>query len=98
MDARDSLDHEDSIGSAKPPKPPKPPRDRERTRLLLLQVISVAAVVAAVFSGITAWETHRSRAQERDLYCAFYPDPDEQSDDQQFEGDMSEAVRDALDC
>ena len=35
----------------------------------LLQVIAVAAVAAAVFSGITAWETHQQRSMNKALYC-----------------------------
>ena len=78
MDAR-----EDIMESARPPKPPRQPRpqdDARRTRLLL-HAVAVAAVATAVFTGITAWETHQDRVTTKTVYCSslsFNPEPDEQ--------------------
>ncbi|GAA1769117.1 hypothetical protein GCM10009795_014190 [Nocardioides hankookensis] len=103
MDARDSVDGpEDFIGSAEPAKPPKArtPRDPERTRLLLLQVIAVGVVVTAVGAGITAWESHQKRVQDKEFYCAAYPEPsdDESDGDVQFFDESYRQVRDVLGC
>ena len=46
--------------------------DRERTTRLLRGCIAVAAVAAAGFTGITAWETHQDRVNNEMVYCAFY--------------------------
>lgn len=74
MDARDELHEVDSIGSDGPFDPPKvrTPRDPEQRKLVLLYLIAAATVVTAVGSGIAAWETHRSRSADHDLYCASY--------------------------
>ena len=61
---------EDSIGSAKPPRP----HDPGRPQRLLLQVIAVAAVASAVFTGVTAWETHLERVHSKAFYCTFASD------------------------
>ena len=64
----------DVIESAQPPRPPKPPKpiDSERRVRLLLGSVAVAAVAAAAFTGITAWETHQDRVNNEMIYCAFY--------------------------
>ena len=69
---------DDIVESAKPPKPPKPhnPHDAERRTSLLLHTIAVAAVAAAVFTGITAWESHQDRVFNKTIYCAFNADSD----------------------
>ena len=94
-DARDGM-VEDSIGSAKPPRARKP-RDPEQTKRLLLQVIAVATVATAVASGINAWESHQQRSMTRDLYCASYPEPDPEAEDQFFD-ESATKVREVLGC
>jgi len=64
---------EEAIGSAKPPTPKV--HDPERSKSFLLQIIAVGAVAAAVFSGITAWESHQDRLNSKAFYCAFASDP-----------------------
>jgi hypothetical protein len=63
---------EESIGSPKPPKS----HDPERSTRFLRQVIALAAVAVAVFSGITAWETHQDRVHSKAFYCTFATDGD----------------------
>jgi hypothetical protein len=63
---------EEAIGSAKPPKPKV--RDPERWKLFVLETIAVGTVAAAVFTGITAWETHQDRLNSKTFYCAFASD------------------------
>ena len=93
-DARDGM-IEDSIGSARPPKP----RDPERTKRVLLWVVAVAAVAAAAFSGITAWETHQHREMDRALYCLTYAPTDDEDADFSSQFSWSpEKVSKALDC
>jgi hypothetical protein len=65
---------EDAIGTAKPPKPQRV-HDPERSKRFLLQVVAVGAVAVAVFSGITAWETHEDRMNSKAFYCTFASDP-----------------------
>ena len=98
MDARDGIFEEDSIGSAKPPGPPKPvkPHDPERAKRQLLQVIAAAAVVTAVFSGITAWETHEHRTTDKALYCTAYAGDVADGGDEYNE--QQKQLRDALSC
>lgn len=77
---------DDILESSKPPKPPKPPRpprphDTERRTSVLLHVAAVAAVATAVFTGITAWETHEDRVTTKTIYCSSFgynPEPDPQ--------------------
>jgi len=94
-DARDGM-VEDSIGSAKPPKP----RDPEASKCLLLQVIAAATVAAAVFSGITAWETHQQRATDKTVYCLTYAPPEDTGEDDiaGFYSWSPEEMMEALDC
>lgn len=70
----------DIVESAKPPKPPKP-HEAERRTNVLLHTVAVAAVATAVFTGITAWETHQARVTTKTIYCSslsFNPEPDAQ--------------------
>ncbi len=69
----------DVIESSKPPKPPRPgrasePGDRDPRTSLLAQVVALCAVAAAVFTGITAWETHQDRVNTEVIYCTFVSD------------------------
>jgi hypothetical protein len=68
---------DDIIESAKPPKPPKPPEAHGpgSRPSFLRQAVAVAAVATAVFTGITAWETHQERVNTKSFYCSFAPDP-----------------------
>ena len=66
----------DVIESSKPPKPPRPgrasePGDGDPRTSLLAQVVALCAVAAAVFTGITAWETHQERVNTEVIYCTF---------------------------
>jgi hypothetical protein len=75
MDASDDI-----MESAKPPRPPKP-HGAERRASFLLHAIAIAAVAIAVFTGITAWETHEHRRITKTVYCStlsFNPEPDSQ--------------------
>ncbi|WP_028645721.1 hypothetical protein [Nocardioides sp. URHA0020] len=97
-DARDGITVEDSIGSAKPPRPPRPagPRDPGRHQRLLLWVIAAAAVAAAAFTGVTAWETHQHREMDQALYCQAYADSNE-TEDQDYVR-QQDRLREALGC
>ncbi|HEV2798021.1 MAG TPA: hypothetical protein VGV65_10415 [Nocardioides sp.] len=83
MDASDDI-----MQSAKPPKPPRPtdPHDAERRRSVLLHTVAVAAVAAAVFTGVTAWEVHQDRTFTKNLYCSsFAASSESESDPQESE-------------
>ena len=64
------------IESPKPPRAGKParPHDAERRTSVLLHAVAVAAVATAVFTGITAWETHQERVNTKTVYCNFTAD------------------------
>jgi hypothetical protein len=75
---------DDIMESARPPKPPRPtdPHAAERRSSLLRHTVAIAAVVATVFVGIIAWETHQERVFTKNLYCSNFlagpgsePDP-----------------------
>ncbi len=72
MDASDDI-----IESAKPPKPSKPSKrpDPGQGTSLFRQAVVAAAVATAVFTGITAWETHQERVNTEFFYCTFAVDP-----------------------
>jgi len=71
MSGMGDMDGVDSIGADGPVRPPRP-RDPERRKRLLAYVVVGSALAAAVFSGVTAWETHQHRMMDHDLYCAGY--------------------------
>ena len=80
MDASDDI-----MESARPPRPPRPtdPHAAERRRSLLLHTVAIAAVVATVFIGMIAWETHQERVFTKNLYCSNFgsnTEPDAQED------------------
>ncbi len=70
----------DIIESTRPPRPPRPgdPSDpsgttaAERRTRLLVGAAAVSAVAAAVFTGITAWETHHDRVNTEVIYCTLF--------------------------
>lgn len=70
----------DIIESTKPPRPPRPSRsgdpsatiDRERLTRLLVGAVALSAVATAVFTGITAWETHHDRVNTEVIYCSIF--------------------------
>lgn len=72
-------DSRDIMESAKPPRPPRPGRSSEpvegaRSANPLLWTVVVGAVAAAVFTGITAWETHQDRVNTEVIYCGLFLD------------------------
>ena len=72
-------DSRDIMESARPPKPPRPGRSDEpveggRSANPLLWTVVVGAVAAAVFTGITAWETHQDRVNTEVIYCGLFLD------------------------
>ncbi|MCF6377677.1 hypothetical protein L2K70_08675 [Nocardioides KLBMP 9356] len=85
----------DIIESAKPPKPPRPgarpePMDRGRGASPLAWIIAACAAAAAVFTGITAWETHQDRLNTETVYCTFMSgaQPDEMTPSQKRMADQ----------
>ena len=72
-------DSRDIMESAKPPRPPRPGRSSEpvegaRSANPLLWTVVVGAVATAVFTGITAWETHQDRVNTEVIYCGLFLD------------------------
>lgn len=92
----------DIIESAKPPKPPKPgaPDERgddERGTSPLVWTIAASAVAAAVFTGITAWETHQERVNTEVIYCSFLSGP-EPGDGTRTLSEAEQRMSDQLGC
>ena len=97
----------DVIESAKPPRPPRPGRsgrspeesDGDRSVTPMQWTIAACAVAAAVFTGITAWETHQDRVNTETIYCGFYASgqTDENGDERQLT-DYEQRLVDQLGC
>ncbi|MBS2939659.1 hypothetical protein KDN32_18115 [Nocardioides sp. J2M5] len=90
--------------SSRPPRPPRPfdpseqPSDDRRSKALLL-VIALAAVAAATFTGIGAWEQHRERVNNEVIYCTLVFDNGTGSGDQRSPETAGErALADQLNC
>ncbi|MBL0749417.1 hypothetical protein [Nocardioides baculatus] len=97
----------DIMESAKPPKPPRPgtsgrsPEEVDGARSVnpLLWTITACAVAAAVFTGITAWETHQDRANTELIYCSFYSgDQLQQEGEERTLTDYEKRLVDQLGC
>ena len=100
----------DIIESSKPPRPSAPgaptetieeaeARVRERRTRLFVGTVAASAVACAVFTGITAWETHQDRVNTEVIYCTLFapergPEPDAGTDGT----DSLQQMRDQLGC
>ena len=78
---------EEIMESGKPPKPPRPYDPERRTSYLphAVAVAVVASVASAVFTGVTAWETHQDRVFTKNIYCTqFTYDVERDTQQEQF--------------
>jgi hypothetical protein len=94
----------DIMESAKPPKPPRPgrasePVEGERSASPLLWTVVACAVATAVFTGITAWETHQDRVNTEVIYCTIFTDVGTDDDGEpRTLSDQQQRLADQLGC